>query len=130
MRVLADVRAVAAVSDRIVLTLPAGPRFRGVATLVLGGIGTRLDLPYERTDDLQLALVSALESARDSQVTLEIDASESGALALTIGPVRSGSADDPSLALVLSRLVDDVSGERRDGSEWIVLRVAPPSTTI
>ena len=129
MRVLADVRAVAAVSDRIVLTLPAGSRFRGVATLVLGGIGTRLDLPYERTDDLQLALVSALETARDGEVTLEIDASESGALALTVGPVRKGSGDDSALALVLSRLVDDVSSEHRDGSEWIVLRLAPPPTS-
>ena len=130
MRVLADVRAVAAVSDRIVLTLPAGPRYRGVATLVLGGIGTRLDLPYERTDDLQLALVSALETARDGEVTLEIDASDSGALALTVGPVRAGSGDDSALALVLSRLVDDVSSEHRDGSEWIVLRLAPPAANL
>ncbi len=130
MRVLADVRAVAAVSDRIVLTLPAGPRYRGVATLVLGGIGTRLDLPYERTDDLQLALVSALETARDGEVTLEIDASDSGALALTVGPVRAGSGDDSALALVLSRLVDDVSSEQRDGSEWIVLRLAPPAANL
>ena len=50
------------VSDRIVLTVPAGARFRSVATLVLGGIGGRADLPYERMDDLQLAVLSILDS--------------------------------------------------------------------
>ena len=41
-----------AVTDMISLTIPTATRFRGVATLVLGGIGSRLDLPYERVDDL------------------------------------------------------------------------------
>ena len=43
------------VKDTIVLTIPTDSAYRGVASLVLGGIGTRLDLPYERMDDLQLA---------------------------------------------------------------------------
>lgn len=112
-------------TDRIVLTLPSEARFRGVATLVLGGVGSRLDLPYERTDDLQLALMSSLEAARDDEVTIEIDAAVDGALALAVGPVRNGSGDDSALVLVLSRLVDDVAREQRDGSEWIVLRLSP-----
>jgi hypothetical protein len=127
MRVLRSRRRDPAVSDRIVLTLPSEARFRGVATLVLGGVGSRLDLPYERTDDLQLALTSALEAARDDDVTIEVVASEDGALALAVGPVRNGSGDDSALVLVLSRLVDDVAREHRDGSEWLVLRLSPRS---
>ena len=75
-------------TDRIVLTIPAGARFRGVATLVLGGIGGRMDLPYERMDDLH------------------------------------GSSRDDGLRLVLSRLVDGVAHERRDGAEWITFGVS------
>ncbi len=129
MGVLAPARAEAAVSDRIVLTLPAAERFRSVATLVLGGVGSRQDLPYERTDDLQLALVSALEAARDDDVTVEIESSEDGELVLAIGPVRNGSGADEGLGRVLSRLVDDVAREQRDGSEWLVLRVTRPRQT-
>ena len=65
-----------AVSDRIVLTMPAHERLRGVATLVLGGVGGRLQLPYERMDDLQLAVLSALDATGDDgEVSLELDAS-------------------------------------------------------
>ena len=55
--------AVVPVTDRIVLTMPTDVRLRSVATLVLGGVGSRLDLPFEKTDDLQLAVLSALEAA-------------------------------------------------------------------
>ena len=110
------------VSDRIVLTMPTEPRFRSVATLVLGGIGSRLDFPYERTDDLQLAVLSALDASDDETVTLEVDADERG-LRLALGPVRDGSSEDDGLIRVLSRLVDDVAHESRDGSEWLTLGI-------
>lgn len=112
------------VTDRIVLTMPTGERFRGVCTLVLGGVGARLELPYERMDDLQLALLSALDAALDGEVTLEIDA-EGGGLTLAIGPLRDGSGSDEGLGRVLSRLVDEVEHEQRDGKEWVALRLAP-----
>ena len=110
------------VTDRIVLALPTEARFRSVATLVLGGIGSRADLPYERMDDLQLAVLSALDAADQAEVTLEVDADENG-VSLALGPVRDGSGDDEGLGLVLSRLVDDVTHERRDGAEWLSLRL-------
>ena len=88
------------VTDRIVLAIPTEARFRSVATLVLGGIGSRADLPYERMDDLQLAVLSALEAADQAEVTLEVDADESG-VSLALGPVRDGSGDDEGLGLVL-----------------------------
>ena len=111
------------VTDRIVLALPTEARFRSVATLVLGGIGSRADLPYERMDDLQLAVLSALDAADQAEVTLEVDADENG-VSLALGPVRDGSGDDEGLGLVLSRLVDDVTHERRDGAEWLSLRLS------
>jgi len=110
------------VSDRIVLTMPTETRFRSVATLVLGGIGSRLDFPYERTDDLQLAVLSALDASDDETVTLEVDADERG-LRLALGPVRDGSSEDDGLIRVLSRLVDDVAHESRDGGEWLTLGI-------
>ncbi|HUG65067.1 MAG TPA: hypothetical protein VMK83_07610 [Gaiellaceae bacterium] len=111
-------------TDRIVLTIPTDPRFRGVGTLVVGGVGARLELSYERMEDLQLALLSALDAAFDGEVTLEIDAAPDG-LTLTVGPLRDGSASDGGLGLVLSRLVDEVEHEHRDGKAWVALRVAP-----
>ena len=111
------------VTDRIVLAIPTEARFRSVATLVLGGIGSRADLPYERMDDLQLAVLSALDAADQSEVTLEVDADENG-VSLALGPVRDGSGDDEGLGLVLSRLVDDVTHERRDGAEWLSLTLS------
>ena len=115
--------AVVAVSDRIVLTMPTDVRLRSVATLVLGGLGSRLDLPFERTDDLQLAVLSALDATDDADVSLEAEADATG-LRLAIGPVRSGSGEDEALVRVLSRLVDNVDHERRDGHEWLILRIA------
>jgi hypothetical protein len=126
----APIPAVVEVTDRIVLKMPTDARLRSVATLVLGGLGSRLDLPFERTDDLQLAVLSALEATDGGDVTLEVDADESGLL-LAIGPVRTGSGEDDSLMRVLSRLVDHVDRESRDGVEWLSLRLSKtvPSQT-
>jgi hypothetical protein len=107
-------------SDRIVLTIPTAREFRPVATLVVGGIGTRVEMAYERMDDLQLAVLSALEATDSESVTLEVDAS-AGRLRLLLGPVREGSEVDEGLVRVLSRLVDDLAHERRDGAEWLSL---------
>lgn len=111
--------------DRIVLTIPADARFRSVASLVLGGIGSRADLPFERTDDLQLAVLSALDASSGDDVTIEVETRE-GRLAVAIGPVRDGSGEDAGLVRVLSRLVDEVAEERRDGAEWLTLAVRRP----
>ena len=118
----ADART-AVMGDRVVLTIPADARFRSVATLVVGGIGSRADLPYERTDDLQLAVLSALDAGASDEMTVEIDTSE-GRLEIAVGPVREGSGKDAGLARVLSRLVDDVATQHRDGAEWLTLVVS------
>jgi hypothetical protein len=111
-----------AVTDRIVLTMPTDARLRSVATLVLGGVGSRLDLPFEQTDDLQLAVLSAFEATDGRDVTFEVDADPNG-LSLSIGPVRAGTGEDEALLRVLSRLVDGVESHRREGAEWLTLRL-------
>lgn len=114
-------------TDTIVLILPARARFTAVATLVLGGVGSRLDLPYERMDDLQLAVVSALGAGADDPVTLEVE-TEDGGLSVSLGPLENGSGTDPALARVLEPLVDSFESQQRDGQEWITLHVARPSS--
>jgi hypothetical protein len=112
-------------SDRIVLTLPAAGRFRPVASLVLGGIGTRLDLPYERLDDLQLAVLCLLAAGAGREVTLEAEADTSG-VSVTVGPLVAGSGADRALMRILERLVDSVEPVTRAGEEWIALGLAHP----
>jgi hypothetical protein len=110
-------------ADTISLTLPADPRYRGVATLVLGGIGSRADLPYDRMDELQLAVLSVLEAGRGEDISLRVDTGDHS-LTVSVGPLAEGSVSDEGLARVLARLVDDVAAERRDGEEWLTLRVS------
>jgi hypothetical protein len=110
------------VSDQIVLSIPTEARFRGIATLVLGGVGSRLNLPYERVDDLQLAVLSVLEASAGDHVTVEVDANDDG-LRVSVGPVVQGSSDDGALARVLDPLVDSFDASDRGGNVWLSLRL-------
>jgi hypothetical protein len=109
-------------TDRISLTIPAHAAYRGVATLVLGGVGTRLELSYERMDDLQLAVLSVLESGGGEEVTLDVEAGD-GALSVSLGPLASGTSSDAALARVLEPLVDSIEAAERDGHEWLTLQL-------
>jgi hypothetical protein len=109
-------------SDQISLTIPSRTPYTAVATLVLGGIGSRLDLSYERMDDLQLAVLSVLEARGDDEVTLEVDAAEER-VSVSVGPLVEGSGVDQALARVLDPLVDSVEPIRRDGREWLTLQL-------
>jgi hypothetical protein len=110
------------VNDTIVLTIPTSPGHLGIATLVLGGIGSRLHMPYEKVDDLQLAVLSALAATDGETVSLEISAGEE--LVVGIGPLADGSGADAGLRRVLDRLLDSVESTERDGREWLTLRLA------
>jgi hypothetical protein len=116
-------------TDTILLSIPANERFRDVATMVLGGVGTRLDLSYERMDDLQLAVSSALVAARGETVTMEVEADETR-VAVAVGPLVSGSGSDRGLLLVLERLVDSVTTTERDGGDWLVLELVRAATPV
>ncbi|HJS48799.1 MAG TPA: hypothetical protein VJ745_00630 [Gaiellaceae bacterium] len=119
-----DERVDTEVTEKIVLTMPSERRFRGVATLVIGGVGSRLNLPYERMDDLQLALLSILDAVGGDEVSIEVEA-EDHRVAVSVGPLADGSRADEGLARVLSKLVDSFELERRDlGAEWLTLTLA------
>jgi hypothetical protein len=108
--------------DTILLTIPTSPRLLSVATLVLGGVGSRLHLPYEKVDDLQLAALSVLAATDGDDVMLEIHARDQE-VSVGIGPLSAGSGDDAGLRRVLDRLVDGVEKSSRDGHEWLTLRL-------
>ena len=111
-------------SDVISLTIPAQTHYLGVASLVLGGIGSRLDLSYERMDDLQLAVLSVLEAGGDDdEVTVEVAAGDER-VSVSLGPLAPGSGSDAGLARVLDPLVDSFERVERDGREWLELQVS------
>jgi hypothetical protein len=108
--------------DTIHLTIPTSQQLLSVATLVLGGVGSRLHMSYERVDDLQLATLSTLAASDGATVTLEINARDDE-LTVDIGPLSAGSGADTGLRRVLDRLVDDVDTVTRDGHEWVTLHL-------
>ena len=110
-------------TDTIVLTIPNDAGYRGVATLVLGGVGTRLELPYERMDELQLAVLSVLDAVEGADATVELQLAD-GKVDVSIGPVVDGTGDDAALARVVDRLVDGRSTSRRQDAEWLTLRLS------
>src|SRR5688572_28966206 len=94
-------------TDRILLTLPGDTRLRGVATLVVGGVGSRLDLPYEKVDDLQLAILSVLAANDLETVMIGVEV-DSEWVHVRVGPLPDGGSTDEGLRRVLERLVDEV----------------------
>ena len=119
----------ATTADRVVLTLPGNPSLRGVASLVLGGIGSRIDLPYEKVDELQLAVLSVLGACDPAIVTIEIEIEEEAVL-VTLGPLPDDTVAAPGVRAVLDRLVDGVQPSRREtdagSAEWVTLSLARP----
>jgi hypothetical protein len=115
--------------DEIRLTLPREPRFYPVAHLVLGGIGSRVELTVDSLEDLRLALDNLLErgrSAGDVTITVRLD---DGTLVTQVGPfdgeLRGEFDDDRSrvfgLRRILEGLMDRVAVGDRDDGVWITL---------
>jgi anti-sigma regulatory factor (Ser/Thr protein kinase) len=114
--------------DEIVLIIPRERPFYGVAHLVLGGLGSRLNLTLEHLEDLQLGLDS-LFAQHDGQgdITLRIRIRE-GAIETEVGPFPSALSDElrtESGGVGLRRILETVSdalelGER-DGEAWVTL---------
>jgi len=95
-----------------------------VARLVLGGVASRFDLPVDRVEELLLAVESIqLQQTDGDVVTLDVAAAPDS-LRVRVGPFAELRLDDPAIARVLSRLVDDVSEQEDDGDgTWIELAV-------
>jgi anti-sigma regulatory factor (Ser/Thr protein kinase) len=120
------------VTSTIQLKIPHQPPYHGVALLVVGGLAARLDLSYEKLEDLQLALENVLENGdyvSEPQVTVELDVLDDS-LSLVVGPldgaaVRTALEDDRddriSLGRLLDTLVEEVSIESREDGDWLRL---------
>ena len=110
-------------TDVVSLTLPTEPGWTGVAELVLAGLGARLDLPYDRIDELQLATSAGLAAAAGAEVRVEASASDDH-VDVRVGPLAA-DAGDPGRRRVLDALADGVElGQGEDGAMWAVLTFA------
>jgi hypothetical protein len=111
--------------DSITVSVPSERRFLGVVNLVLGGLCTRLDLPFERVDDLQLAVDSVLAGGRPTGAEVVLEAvAEEDLLRVTLGPLAPGTGAEPGLQRVLAPLVGATEAIERDGAEWLSIEVA------
>jgi hypothetical protein len=116
--------------DEVLLTLPDDPRFYPVAHLVLGGVGSRVDLTVDGLDDLRLALDSLLDhGSRSGDVTVMLRV-EATTLVAEVGPFDSEALEreladdrpgDLGLRRILDTVVDGVDVDDRETGRWIVL---------
>lgn len=113
--------------DRILLTVPSGHHGDGIVSLVLGGLGSRLDLPVDRIDELALASSAAGASALTDELELELDVLDDRVL-LRIGPLGDGASSDMARRRLIEPLVDGVAAIRRNGSEWLELELRRGAT--
>jgi hypothetical protein len=113
--------------DTIILRLPHEQDLLGVALLVVGGIGVRLDLTIEALQDLELAIESLLGCVpRGKDVTLEVKIAE-GSLTASVSPVDGPRvraelvevSDEVGLRRVLQTVADRVEVVERDGASWV-----------
>jgi hypothetical protein len=111
---------------RTTIEFPARDGYRGVASLVLGGVAARFELPVDRVDDLLLGVDSLLMQGVVGDVArVEATASEKE-LTVRVGAFRPGRLDDPAVRRVVARLVDTVREVPVDGEPgaWIELGVS------
>jgi hypothetical protein len=111
--------------DRVRLSVPTSPSFRGALRLLLGGLGSGAGLSYDHVNELQLA-VEALAAHRElagKSLLVEADL-EAGAIVLAVGPFVP--ADDPAGRRVLDRLVRRARTSSREDGEWIELAAGGP----
>jgi hypothetical protein len=117
------------VTDEIKLTIPRERALYGVAHLVLGGLGIRLNLTIENLEDLQIALDAVLDRAREGgDVTIALRVDE-GEMQTRIGPMNDGiraelereSGDDVGLRRILDAVVDGVAVESDGEGDWVTL---------
>jgi len=115
--------------DEIVLTIPHERPFYGVAHLVLGGLGSRLNLTLEHLEDLQLGLDSLLaQEDGNEDVTLRIRILD-GAIETEIGPLAPAvtealgevASTGVGLRRILYAVSDGVRLSERDGTTWVTL---------
>lgn len=104
------------------LTVPSGHRGDGIVSLVLGGLGSRVDLPVDRVEELALATSTVGASALTNELELELHVLDDRIL-LRLGPLDDGTSTDVARRRLIEPLVDGVAAIRRDGNEWLELEL-------
>lgn len=111
-------------SEVVTLTLPVGRQWVGVAELVLAGLGARLELPYDRVDELQLAVGTVLGDGVGQEVRLEATSREES-VDVRVGPVAASVAQDEARRRVLAALADELEViPSENDAAWVVLTFA------
>ena len=87
-------------ADRVRLSVPAGPSFRGALRLLLGGLGNSSGLSYDEVNELQLAVEALIASRTLAGDSLLVEADlDDGAMSLAVGPfVPRGRSRRPARA--------------------------------
>ena len=107
--------------SQVQLELPAR-QFNAVGRLVTAGYASRLELPVDRIEDLQLAVEALLcRPGATGSLVVRMSECEPG-IAVTLGPFASAPDQRPSLERMLQALVDEVLVQDSDEGEWIVMR--------
>lgn len=128
-------------TDQIALELPLDRALIGVARLVVGGLGARLDLPFEALDDLQLVVETVLDaettathSGGSSGIRLVARVTETS-VAIELFPIESNLTHRPvgaaaaglSLDQICSSLVDRHRIVEESGSRRLLLEKTIPT---
>jgi hypothetical protein len=118
-------------SDEITLTFPAERPFHGVARLVVGGLGVRLELTFDELEDVQVAIGALLECcSEDDEVTLRVEADGDGSIDLSFGPfdqellereLEQETEDGLTLRRVLEAVSDRIDISAEDDGAWVLL---------
>jgi hypothetical protein len=115
-------------TDVVEIVLPAQEDYRHIVHLVAGGLAARLDLTFERLEDLQLALESLLACRNDEEEIVVTVAVEHDRLRTTVGPftevaLADLASDGPELGLrrVLETVADGYDVTEDDEGSWVHL---------
>ena len=112
--------------ERVTLSAPAEDDFHTLLRLVVGGIGSRSQLSYEQTSELQLAVEALVSNRSTTGGTVQLEAGIEGpSVTLLLGPFQT--TDDAAARRAIAKLVDEVRLVRRAGDDWFELTVAAPT---